>query len=177
MANNNTRQGPTGRIQSMEKIRQRQQQRKEEPSVREQLQEMDQSCMELLQHPASISPYLVDQDLVAHGDYQQIENHAKILGRDIEDFKHQLDGIRATVPADLDSQDPEDIRKGLEIGEWYQDWIDRFTRTVLPIVRDLTQLLQKAAEQRDQHNNVTNNDQPESDSTGDNTVQSESTDE
>lgn len=159
----------------MDRMRQRHQEREQqnavvstqtqqqEPTIRQQLKELDRACLDLLQHPAQLSSYLMDQELIAYGNYQQIEQQAKVMANDLAEFKDQLDGIRACVPSDLDIEDPEDIRKGLEISEWYQDWQDRYQRTVLPIVYDLIQLLQTAGENRDRAKTDTSSETEQND--------------
>lgn len=131
---------------------------KEQSSLLKEVQDLDASCRDLLSKASALSPYLVKTDLIQAGDIEQINNYAQMLTRDTIEFKNQLDAIRASIPRDLNNDDPDDIALAIEIGEHYQSWQERYQRVVVPTIEQLSQLLQQAAKNYDEKNRELDNE-------------------
>lgn len=116
-------------------------------SIMKDLHELDKACEEMLASTAQFAPYLVNRELVEAGDVEKIENNAKILTRDTIQLKTELSEIRREIPKKLNPEKPDDVMKGLSLGEKYNTWQENYQRAVLPTVQRLGDLFQDAAEQ------------------------------
>lgn len=115
-------------------------------SIMKDLERLDTECQKMLAETAKFSPYLTNRDLVAAGDYEQINNNASILSKDTIQLRNELDDIRKQIPKKLDPNKTDDVMKGLQLGEQYSSWQESYERAVLPTIQRLGELFKKAAE-------------------------------
>lgn len=109
------------------------------------LKHMDTECQNMLKETARFSPYLTNRELVAAGDYEQINNNASILSKDIMQLRNELDDIRKQIPKQLNPNHTDDVMKGLQLGEQYSSWQESYQRAVLPTIERLADLFTKAS--------------------------------
>jgi GTPase SAR1 family protein len=108
------------------------------------LRRLDRECQEMLTQTARFSPFLTNRELCEAGDIEAIENNAKILSRDTIELRNQLDAIRADIPRSLNPNKTDDVMKGLELGERFSEWQEKYQRAVLPTVERLGTLFEDA---------------------------------
>lgn len=148
-----------GQSQTIRKLKEKKRQRR--GRLNEDIDNILEQCQAQLREAASLSPYLADQDLVRHGDIEQINNHARIFSRDLVALRQQLDEIRGALSnKQFDDEDADDISMALRFSEHLYQWQERFERLVTPTLGRLSTLLQQAAERRE---NLRKGEQQESD--------------
>lgn len=120
--------------------------KKKSNQIMDDLVSIDQECETMLAHTAKFSPYLVNRDLVEAGQTEKIHDNAKILARDVMVMKTELDTIRAKFPKRIHTDNPTHVIRGMEIGEDYNAWQEKYSRAVLPTLERLGDLFKDAAE-------------------------------
>lgn len=119
--------------------------KKKSNQIMDDLMSIDRECEKMLGHTAKFSPYLVNRELVEAGETEKIHDNAKILARDVIVMKQELDDIRATMPKRIHTDNPSHVIRGMEIGEKYNAWQEKYSRAVLPTLERLGELFKEAA--------------------------------
>lgn len=126
--------------------------------IMDDLQSIDRECQNMLNETAKFSPYLTNRKLVEAGDIEQIHDNSKILSRDTIQMKADLDVIRASIPKRIHPDKPSHVMKGLNIGDQYNEWQEKYQRAVLPTLERLGDLLKDAAAKLDTKEEVKSDD-------------------
>lgn len=119
--------------------------KKKTNQILDDLKSIDRECETMLAHTAKFSPYLVNRGLVEAGETEKIHDNAKILARDVIAMKNELDDIRAKFPKRIHTDNPTHVIRGMEIGESYNAWQEKYSRAVLPTLERLGELFKDAA--------------------------------
>lgn len=114
---------------------------------------IDTECRALLAQTSRIAPFLMSKELVLAGDVQKINDHAQILSRDMASMKDELETIRSSIPANINPSRPRDVTLGVNLGMQYQEWQDRYQRSVIPTINVLTELFAEAAKVLEEQRN------------------------
>lgn len=120
--------------------------KKKSNQIMDDLMSIDRECENMLAGTAKFSPYLVNRDLVEAGQTEKIHDNAKILARDVMTMKSELDAIRSKLPKRIHTDNPTHVMRGMEIGEDYNSWQEKYSRAVLPTLERLGELFKEAAE-------------------------------
>jgi hypothetical protein len=118
------------------------------------LKDMDLASVKMIEQTAKFAPYLVNKELVAAGDSEQIQNNSSILSRDMIQMKLELNKIRADTPDNLNVKDSEHVMVGLRLGELYSQWHDKYEAVILPTVICLGELFTAAATELEKASNL-----------------------
>ena len=119
--------------------------KKKSNQIMDDLMSIDKECENMLGHTAKFSPYLVNRDLVEAGQTEKIHDNAKILARDVMTMKDELTAIRVKMPKRIHTDNPTHVMRGMEIGEDYNAWQEKYTRAILPTLERLGDLFEEAA--------------------------------
>jgi hypothetical protein len=120
--------------------------KKKNNQIMDDLMSIDKECEKMLGQTAKFSPYLVNRDLVEAGQTEKIHDNAKILARDVMSMKVELDEIRVKLPKRIHTDNPSHVMRGMEIGEAYNAWQEKYSRAILPTLERLGELFKEAAE-------------------------------
>lgn len=145
-------QAPRKRVKSPAK------KRDDNNQIMEDLKSIDKECQNMLNETAKFSPYLTNRELVESGNVEQIHDNSKILSRDTLQMKADLDAIRESIPKNIYPDNPNHVMKGLNIGDRYNEWQEKYQRAVLPTLERLGDLLKEAAGNMEKKEEVQSDD-------------------
>ena len=108
------------------------------------LQKMYDSCVELLVLAVKVLHPSKDKELMQYCDIELFTSYAKILERDLYNFRVELSKIRKKEPKKFDIDNPIDVQKSIIAITEYNDWQEKYHRSIQPIMMEISTLLMNA---------------------------------
>lgn len=106
------------------------------------LNDLHQSCRNMLSDGGEILKLVFNKDLVAAGDSEKIHDATTVLSNDIITMRTRLDEIRAKQPVNINPE--KDLMICLECGSEYSQWIETYQQTIVPNIKVLHDLYLEA---------------------------------